>query len=77
MTAFRHKCSDVDKTEDMEAWRTNVRKLYDVPEDAWRPLHDTPHDLARLGVLVENGRQVAFVICPDCGADVTVTREKP
>lgn len=84
MTDFRHKCAiDADgnpipKTQaTMDAYRDAIRRLYPVPEDAWRPLYDTPHHLARLGMTVETGRQVAMVDCPDCGAVVTVTREKP
>lgn len=78
MTTFRHKCEQdfTLKYTTPEAYHACIRKEYEVPEDAWRPMYDTPAPLARLGLLQETGREIAIVNCPDCGAEVVVTRTK-
>lgn len=93
MTDFRHKCANATAdlgaerrrlalTEGPEAasraYGEAVRTLFPVPEDAWQPLYDTPHDRARLGLAdAVPGLQVAVVECPRCGAQVWLRRSVP
>lgn len=80
MTVFRHKCPpEVNpKTVDGSrnpAYSEHIRREYEVGEVEWWPIFDSGDArFLKMGVPMETGREMAFVACPDCGADVVVTR---
>lgn len=83
MTQFRHKCPpDVNpKTRDRVlngAYAAHIQTLYDVADDAvWQPVFDTGDArFLKMGVPEQTGREMAFVVCPDCGAEIVVTRSE-
>lgn len=81
MTTFRHKCPpDVNpKTVDgarNPSYADHIRKEYEVDAE-WQPIFDTGDArFLKMGVPVETGREMAFVTCPDCSAEVVVTRTR-
>lgn len=82
MTDFRHKCPPEinpkrPKTVENGEYGDHIRKLYPVPEDAWVDEMGGDARQMRMNMLEPTGRQIAFVTCPDCGADVVAMREKP
>lgn len=85
---FRHKCPDdvnpkfavADDgvvSSRREAFHAHVRKVYPYPAEVeWSPLMEASADEQRLGLPGRpTGRLMAVVVCPDCGAEVVVTRE--
>lgn len=80
-TTFRHKCPPEfnAKTKERLAageYSAHIRRAYEVPVDAeWTPLYDVGDPrLLKLGAPSPTGRELTVVRCPDCDAEVVVTR---